>query len=63
MAKKDKLTKQRLNSIKETPEQRHDRVVAEGNRFCSRTVPMKGKNQYARNSRRNKADLRRAQCY
>ena len=59
MVKKDKLTQKRLNSIKETPKQRHDRVVAEGNRFRSRTVPMKGKNQFDRN--RNKADLRRAQ--
>ena len=56
--KKDKVTQQRLNSIKETPEQRHDRVVAEGNRFCSRTVPMKGKNQYDRN--RKKEEMRRA---
>ena len=58
--KKDKYTQQRLNSIKETPEQRHDRVVAEGNRFCSRTVPMKGKNQYNRNSRRTKSEMQRA---
>ena len=55
--KKDKLTQKRLNSIKETPEQRYDRVVAEGNRFRSRTVEMK--TRYDRN--RNKATLRTAQ--
>lgn len=58
--KKDKSTQKLLKAIKETPEQRHERVVAEGNRFRSRTVPMKGKNQYDRNSKVNRAALRSA---
>ena len=59
--KKDKLTKKQLKYYKETPEQRHDRVVAEGNRFRARTVPMKGKRHQERKELRNKTDLRHAQ--
>lgn len=54
--KKNKSTQKLLKSIKETPEQRHARVVAEGNRFRSRTVEMK--TRYDRNSKSNRADLR-----
>lgn len=59
--KKDKLTQKQMKYSKETPEQRHDRVVAEGNRFRSRTVPMKGKRHHERRELRNKANLRCAQ--
>ena len=57
--KKDKSTQKLLKSIKETPEQRHARVVAEGNRFRSRTVEMK--TRYDRN--RFKANQRRAKDF
>lgn len=47
-----------LKDIKETPEQRHARVVAEGGRFQSRKIEMK--TRYNRNSKGHKVDLRRA---
>ena len=47
-----------LKDIKETPEQRRARVVAEGGRFQSRTIEMK--TRYNRNSKGHKSDLRRA---
>jgi hypothetical protein len=57
------MDKKHLKYYKETPEQRHERVVAEGNRFRARTVPMKGKNQYSRNSRREKNNMPHARDY
>ena len=57
------MDKKQLKYYKETPEQRRERVVAEGNRFRTRTVPRKGKTQDSRNSRREKNNMPRARDY